>query len=327
LNKPTSEIVNIPLDGWTLHGIVHLPQHASGRRVGVVLFHENFNTKIGTHRLFRDLGDRLAQAGFYALRYDDRGMCDSPGVCDLTIADRLADARAAASFFRSQYKLDTVVGWGLCLGAAIAVHTSSSRNPSEKLDGLILCSIVADPGIVSLPQFGYERVQISKVAQEFFLRGNVLRKLLNAPRRLKPWAKKFAVLARRYLRPTPRELGRMKDTIGRVGGLLARYDGPSILVFGEKDSYLTDFVERVNPNDRLGLKKKELPPSWVLIKDGDHTFSSREKTEELFSLTLSWMQPFLEGSLPGQFERAQAGNVGVSAGQAVGLNNSPALGP
>jgi hypothetical protein len=242
-------------------------------------------------------------------------MCDSPGVCDLTIADRLADARAAVTFFRTQYKLETVVGWGLCLGAAIAVHTSASRNPGEKLDGLMLCSMVADPGIVSLPQFGYERVQMSKIAQEFFLRGNVLRKLWNAPRNLESWARKISVLARRYMRPTPKELARMKDTVGRVGGLLARYEGPSLLVFGEKDSYLTDFVEQVNPNDRLGLNKMKIPPNWALIKDGDHTFSSREKTEELFRLTLSWMQPFLEGRLPGQLERAQAGHVGASVGE------------
>lgn len=291
--------VRIPAEGWVLHGMVHVPQNVPARRVGVVLFHENFNSKFGTHRLFRDLGDKLAQAGFYALRYDDRGMCDSPGMRDVTIADRLADARAAVRFFRSQYNLDAVVGWGLCLGAAVAVHISASGVPSERLEGLLLCSIVADPGIVSLPQFGYERVEVSKIAQEFFLRGNVLHKLWNWRRSLKSWLKKLGVLARRYLLPTPNELGRMKEVIGRVGNLLARYEGPCLLIFGEKDSYLTDFVEHVNPDDRLGLKRKKCPPGWVIIKDGDHTFSSREKTDELFRYTLDWLGPFLEGRLPG----------------------------
>jgi pimeloyl-ACP methyl ester carboxylesterase len=307
-----TELLNIPVDGWTLHGIVHVPQEAPGTRVGVVLFHENYNTKFGTHRLFRDLGDRLAEAGFYALRYDDRGMCDSSDICDLTIADRLTDARAAVSFLRTQYKLDIVVGWGLCLGAAIAVHVSASREPLERLAGLMLCSILADPGIVSLPQFGYEQVEIGKITQGFFLRGNVLRKLWNAPRSLKSWSRKAAVLARRYLRPTPKELGRMKDTIGRVGSLLAAYDGPCLLVFGEKDSYLDDFVKRVNPDDRLGLKTKALPPSWVLIKDGDHTFSSREKTDKLFRLTLDWMALFKNGSLPGPCETMPGEHLSVA---------------
>lgn len=315
--ESTSELVEIPVDGWLMHGIVHLPQQLTKKRVGIILYHENYNTKFGTHRLFRDLGDQLSRAGFYALRYDDRGMCDSPGICDLTIADRLADARAAASFFRGQYKLDAVIGWGLCLGAALAVHTSASHNPAEKLDALMLCSIVADPGIVSLPQFAYERVEISKVAQEFFFRGNVLHKLLNAPKSLRSWVRKIGVLARRYVRPTPKELERMRETIGQVGNRLARYDGPCVMVFGEKDSYLADFVERVNPNDRLGLQKKKNPPSWVLIKDGDHTFSSREKTEELFRLTLEWAQPFLTGGLPDRVEMPANGCVGASIAEVV----------
>lgn len=312
-----AEQVGIPVEGWALHGMVHVPQHVSGKRVGVVLFHENFNSKFGTHRLFRDLGDRLAQGGFYALRYDDRGMCDSPGVCDLTIADRLADARAAVSFFRTQYHLDAVLGWGLCLGSSVAVHTVAPGGPNEKLDGLILCCLLADPGIVSLPQYGYERVQVAKLAQEFFLRGNVLRKLWNAPRSMKSWVRKMGVIARRYLRPTPKELDRMKEVIGAVADLLVRYDGPCLMIYGEKDSYLTDWVERVNPGDKLGLKKKQTPPGWIVIKDGDHTFSSREKTEELFRLTLDWVGPFLEGRLPSPPKTASQGQQEVPVAQAV----------
>lgn len=283
------ELVEIPADGWALHGIVHVPKQAGGKRIGVLLYHENYNTKFGTHRLFRDLGDRLARAGFYALRYDDRGMCDSPGIRDLTIADRLADARAAARFFRVIYKLDLVIGWGLCLGATLAVHTSASADPQEQLDALVLCSILADPGIASLPQFGYERVEVSKVAQEFFLRGNVFRKLLNAPRSFRSWMQKLGVIVRRHVRGAPKELGRMRSTIGRVGSLLAAYDGPCLMIFGEKDSYLKDFTERVNPNDKLELKKKPVPSEWVLIENCDHTFSSGEKTEQLFQVTLNWL--------------------------------------
>ncbi len=54
-----AEFVTIPSDGWNLHGLVHLPRRVAGQRVGVVLLHENINTKFGTHRLYR----RLAQRG------------------------------------------------------------------------------------------------------------------------------------------------------------------------------------------------------------------------------------------------------------------------
>src|SRR5260370_15935283 len=98
------EIVNIPTGGWRLHGIVHIPAGTAERRVGVVLV-QGPNTKFGTHRLFPQVAEALVQAGFFVLRYDNRGTCDSPGICELTFAYRVADARAAVAFFRRQYRL------------------------------------------------------------------------------------------------------------------------------------------------------------------------------------------------------------------------------
>lgn len=292
------EIVLIPCESWKLHGMVHLPLPSSGKRVGVVLFHENQNTKFGVHRLFRQLGDALAGAGFYVLRYDDRGMCDSPGICDLTMAHRLADARSVLAFFRARYSLDLVVGWGLCLGAAVAVYCGGEpRNAQERLDGLILCNILADPARVSRPEWGYQKVNLPQVAKDVFLRGNFLRKIRNAPHNFGAYRTKLGVLAARYLHRQPKELVRLRKAIGRVGSLLRDYEGPCLLIFSEKDTYLTEFNERVNPGDRLGLNKKALPPDWVLVKNGDHTFASREKTDELIHATRDWVQAFREGRL------------------------------
>jgi pimeloyl-ACP methyl ester carboxylesterase len=290
------EIVEIPCDSWKLHGMVHLPLPSSGKRIGVVLFHENQNTKFGAHRLFRQLGDAIAEAGYYVLRYDDRGMCDSPGICDLTFAHRLADAQSALAFFRARYSLDLVVGWGLCLGAAVAACCGAEpRSLEERLDGLILCNILADPARVSRPEWGYQKVSLPQVARDFFLRGNLLRKIWNAPHNFGNYRTKLGVLATRYLHGQPDELVQLRKAIGRVGSLLQIYEGPCLLIFSEKDTYLTEFNERVNPDDKLGLKKKALPPGWVLVKNGDHTFASREKTDELIRVTTDWIQVFCEG--------------------------------
>jgi pimeloyl-ACP methyl ester carboxylesterase len=290
------EIVLIPCENWSLHGMVHLALPSSGLRVGVVLFHENQNTKFGAHRLFRQLVDAIAEAGYYVLRYDDRGMCDSPGICDLTFAHRLADAQSALAFFRKRYSLDLVVGWGLCLGAAVAVYCGAEpRCPEERLDGLVLCNILADPARVSRPEWGYQKVSLPQVASDFFLRGNLWRKIRNAPNNLGSYRTKLGVLAARYLHPQPNELVQLRNAIGRVGNLLQIYEGPCLLIFSEKDTYLTEFNERVNPDDKLGLKRKPIPPGWVLVKNGDHTFASREKTDELIRITTDWMQVFRKG--------------------------------
>ena len=130
------------------------PRRLRQRRVGVVLLHENFNTKFGTHRMFYQVGEALAAAGFYALRYDNRGMCDSPGINALTFDGRVADVGPATQFFKKEYRLDSVFFWGLCMGAAVALH-ASAQSGAEMPEGIMLCSLLADPRDVSLPQFGY----------------------------------------------------------------------------------------------------------------------------------------------------------------------------
>lgn len=312
------EIVQIPCEGWTLHGTVHLPLLATENRVGVILFHENQNTKFGVHRLFRQLGDALAEAGFFCLRYDDRGMCDSPGICELTFAHRLEDARSALAFFRAQYSLDLVVGWGLCLGAAVAAYCGSDpRSTQEKLNALILCNILADPARVSRPEWGYQKVNLPQVAKDVFLRGNLLRKIRNAPQNFAAYRTKLGVLAARYLHRQPRELVRLRKAIRRVGSLLRNYQGPCLMIFSEKDTYVTEFNERVNPNDKLGLNEKAIPPEWVLVQNADHMFSSREKTAELIHTTLDWLQQYREGYFAAGDQVSAQARVGVSMTQVV----------
>ena len=296
------EIVTFSCQGWKLHGVVHTPAGHPERRVGVVLLHENINTKFGTHQVFRQLGDALAQAGFFVLRYDDRGTCDSPGICDLTFLHRVADCRSAVAFFRSQYRLDSLIGWGLCLGASVAMHAAAEASrPQDMFDGLVLCSILADPSIVSLPQYGYHNVNLPTVLRDSFLSGNFLRKLGSAPRKLRLYRENLPKLARlifrRYTRREP-ALEQLRSHIARVAQLLANYEGPCLLIFGEKDPYWTSFLTRVNPDDRLGLSRKKQAPALVLVKDGDHTFASREQTLEMIGATLAWVQPFRSGQLP-----------------------------
>jgi len=166
-------LVKIRSGQWEMSGVVHTPPVAPQRRVGVVLLHENFNTKFGTHRMFYQLGEALAAAGVYALRYDNRGMCDSPGTNPLTFQDRVADAGAATQFFKKEYRLDSVFFWGLCMGAAVALHASAQLAPNMP-EGIMLCSLLADPRDASLPQFGYGG-NPSRVV-EGLSRGNLLQK-------------------------------------------------------------------------------------------------------------------------------------------------------
>jgi len=296
------EIVSFSCRSWKLHGVVHLPEGRTEKRIGVVLVHENINTKFGTHGVFRKLADALAEAGFFVLRFDDRGTCDSEGVCDLTFLDRVADCRSAVTFFRNRYGLDSVVGWGLCLGSSVAVHSSVEAGAArECFEALVLCSVLADSSIVSLPQYGYQNVNLTSVLRGSLLGGNLLRKLREAPRKLDHYRKNLPKLARLiFRRYTEREpaLEQLRTQIARVGQLLAEYQGPMLLIFGENDPYWKSFETRINPNDKLGLRLKDHPPSLVLVKNGDHTFSSLEQTQEMINASLAWIAGFRNGRIP-----------------------------
>jgi uncharacterized protein len=296
------EIVNFSSQGWKLHGMAHTPRGNPERRVGVLLLHENINTKFGTHQVFRQLADALSDAGFFVLRFDDRGTCDSAGICDLTFLDRVADGQSAVKFFRDRYRLDSVIGWGLCLGASVAVHVASeARQREDMFDGLVLCSLLADSSIVSLPQYGYHNVNLQSVLRDSVFSGNFFTKLMKAPSKLRHYRENLPKLARMaFRRYTQREpaLEQLRSHIARVGELLANHEGPCLLIFGEKDTYWSSFQAHVNPGDRLGLSRKKNVPALVLVKDGDHTFASREQTKEMIEATLAWVEPFRNGGLP-----------------------------
>jgi uncharacterized protein len=301
-----TELVKIRSGKWELSGVVHAPAAAPQRRVGVVLLHENFNTKFGTHRVFYQVGEALAAAGFHALRYDNRGLCDSPGTNSLTFQDRVADACAATPFFKSAYRLDAVFFWGLCMGAAVAMHASAAMG-AESPEGIMLCSLLADPRDASLPQFGYGGNPSRVVAG--LSRGNVLKRASrfltdgtyrnNVGRLLK------GVVTRVAAREP--ELARLQEKIGQVGDLLRQYRGPIVLVFGDKDPCWTHFEERVNANDRLGLAKMGSKRIFLLVEGGDHTFSSMKQTQTVIEWTVEWAKA-LRGGTVAQFSHSNLGD-------------------
>jgi len=290
---PRNELVTFTHDSWPMHGIVHLPSAEPRRRVGVVVLQGNLNSspKFGAHWMFRRVSDALAEAGFYALRYDDRGTCDSPGQCELTFRDRITDLCAAAKFFRSEYRLDGLVFWGLCMGAAVAVHGSARLKRQERPDALILCSVLAHPDDASLPEFGYRATTVSA-----FLRntstGNLwtkLRRFVSDGSYRRNAYECVRAVAVGYAHRNP-ELRELRADVRRVGGLMSRYDHPMLLIFGEKDPFWISFTKWVNPNDKLRLSRKKVPPKLVVMEDGDHVFASMGQMSDLIESTVEWLQ-------------------------------------
>jgi len=290
-----TRIVSFDSDQWRLSACVHIPDGVPGQRIGVLMVHEG--TKFGTHGLFRTVADAFASSGFYAFRYDNRGTGDSSGDCELTFDDRVTDACAAARFFKSEYGLDKVLFWGLCLGGAVAVQSCARLSGQFKPAGMILCSLLMDPADATLPEFNYRPVTVSAYLRNGLFHGSALNRLkefITDSGYRTNMLKSVAGMARSYF-GTNGKLQNMRKQIGRVGPLLAQYEGPTLLVYGETDPYWTTFTKRVNPGDKLQLSKMQSPPKIAVVADGDHMFHSVRQTNEVIQLALSWASAFRDG--------------------------------
>lgn len=111
-------------DGQALFGCCHVSREANGQ--GVVLCYPMGHEYIRTHRLYRQLSQRLANAGIHVLRFDYYGTGDSKGDFAETNLDRyVRDAGAAVDALKERVGIKHVYLAGLRLGATIAALAGS----------------------------------------------------------------------------------------------------------------------------------------------------------------------------------------------------------
>ena len=273
-----------------LHGIVHRPGREPSQRVGVLISsYVDVSSKVGPHRVYFQTCEAMAGAGFYALRFDCRGLCDSPGILKPALSERIADFRAAAAFFRSSYRLDALVGWGLCGGATLLLHCATTSSPEEeRFDGLVLCNILGDPAVVSTFKDGDLLIS----ARRIFLNGSPLQKLLQLPRKFHIYRQNLPKLAaklfKRYTKPQA-EYEEIRTAASRVQQLLAQYSKPTQIICAAKDPCQKEVIKWKNGNHRQ---------DWVVMEDADHVFASAEQKARLIHHTLEWLEKFRMGNLP-----------------------------
>lgn len=107
---------------------------AADGATGLVMVTGGSQTRVGSHRMYERLGKTLAKKSYPCLRYDRRGVGDSPGEDPGFRGSGPDIAAAAAALRRECPALTRVIGFGLCDGAsAIALFGREAG-----LDALIL---------------------------------------------------------------------------------------------------------------------------------------------------------------------------------------------
>lgn len=115
-----------------LFGIYHA---TAGRPAGAVLLCPPLGQDmIRSHRVYRQLGDALAQQGSAVLRFDYYGSGDSAGASNQLDWTRCVnDTVAAATELRKRSGCDRVMGFGARLGGSIALDSADRARFSEML--------------------------------------------------------------------------------------------------------------------------------------------------------------------------------------------------
>jgi len=117
-----------------LFGMYYAPTVSNHRNHAVLVCNPFGHEGIRSHRLMRQLAERLAADGEHVLRFDYYGTGDSGGNTDAGSFDGwIADTRAALQELVDMSVVPRVTIVGLRLGAVIAVHSARGRTEVDRL--------------------------------------------------------------------------------------------------------------------------------------------------------------------------------------------------
>ena len=118
-----------------LFGLHHAPDPEAARGTGVILCNPLGYEAMCAHRTYRHLAERLAAAGFHALRFDYHGTGDSSGDDDEPDRARagLESIDAAVEALKAAASVQAVALVGLRFGATLAAVAAAGRRDVQSL--------------------------------------------------------------------------------------------------------------------------------------------------------------------------------------------------
>lgn len=238
----------------TLFGMLHCPRIKEGEKSpGIVMFHGFAGTSIEPHQLFVKAARRLADLGFFVLRFDFRGSGQSEGNFEeMTFSEELSDAQKALDFLSAQPQVDEnrLGAIGLSMGGAVACYLASSDG---RLKAVALWSTP-----VSCREIWEESVKNRRVDEKGYVDydGNKVGK----------------AFLDEVVNITPAtEIG--------------KFQGPVLIIHGDRDETVP-----VKEADLLydALEAREAKTEKRIIEDGGHTYDSIELEEVVITTTCNW---------------------------------------
>lgn len=256
--------------GSALAGFIH----PAGGEIGVVIVAGGLQTRVGSHRGFVELADKLAMAGYPALRFDRRGLGDSDGI-DMGFRASAPDIAAAVRSLRSAMPaVRHVIGWGLCDGAsALALHASDI----DGLDGLILVNpwVLDVERVADLPPRAAIAARYRARLRDPHAWLRLLRHGLDVRRAGRGLL--------RLMRPEP-----MTQLARAMAEGLARFDGPLLLLLSERDTTASSFSAAWKTAVFRDVRRRGDVETRT-VAGADHTFTCLDDAHALAGACFDWL--------------------------------------
>ena len=294
-------------DGLLLHGLLHEPTPVEARGVCVLLLSPGVKGRVGPHRLYLKLSDRLAGLGFHVLRFDYHGLGDSEGeLPERVLADMynsiqggryVDDTIAAMDWMQRTAGIRRFVGSGLCGGSISALATAETDPRIECLLGIGL------PTVLEGGPENWARIitqqQIAAMSDTYFSKitdPNAWLRLLSGKSsyrviwrvirdRLRP--RKAAVS-----RGAPAPKAKVDNTNPRFASAfiaMLNTGRPMLLVFSGADRLRAQFAENFEAHHADRLQKVRHLYDVHLIPEANHVLSDPAWVGELSKIAEEWL--------------------------------------
>jgi hypothetical protein len=251
-----------------LIGIASEPEQFNNRRPAVIILNAGLLHHVGQGRVGVTLARRLAEQGWYVLRFDLSSVGDSPArPDDRPIQERsVGEIREAMDFLQTSKGIDYFVLYGLCTGADNAYR---SAVVDERICGGVLLEGYSYPTM-----HYYLKRYLPKLINPAFWIGKLKRMSQD-----KQSAEPGDVSYHWTLPPKTQVEQELKMLVGRGTRLLMIYTGSN----GDYNycEQFRDAFPKVDFRDCLQLE---------YFERGDHNVSMQSDKEQLFQLVGDWLQ-------------------------------------
>jgi alpha/beta superfamily hydrolase len=300
-------------DGLLLHGMLHEPDPGQARGVCVLLLSPGIKGRVGPHRLYSKIAERLVRMGFHVLRFDFHGLGDSEGEIDERLLSDMYntiqsgryvdDTIAAMDWMKANCRVEQFVGSGLC-GGSITALLAAAQDPRIASMLALSIPVAFDGGEANWARFatsrqlagirrGYFKRLIKPEAWIRFLTGKTSYQVLwRSLKQMLPWGSKVSTaksppIPAGVATTTPRD-----DTNPKFPPAFLKFVASKrrmLLIFSGKDRLIWEFEEKFVA--RHGSKLDPLRDFFEvrIIENANHVLSDPEWVRQMLDMAEAWL--------------------------------------